>query len=151
MGSSLLEMGLVTELVWELIYLISSTDFSCLAPFHVFLILSLFLPFLLPFSLLFYFCHVGTLSQHRRQYFLYYKSPNKHLLNDHLILFKGVIRWSLFFECFIHYFLCAWSCSTLCNPLDCSPPGFSVHRIFQARILGWIAISSSRGSSCPRD
>ena len=33
----------------------------------------------------------------------------------------------------------------------CSPLGFSVHRIFQARILGWVAISSSRGSSWPRD
>ena len=36
---------------------------------------------------------------------------------------------------------------TLCNPLDCSPPGSSVHRIFQARILEWVANSSSRGSS----
>ena len=40
---------------------------------------------------------------------------------------------------------------TLCNPVDCSPPGFSVHGILQARILEWIAISSSRGSSWPRD
>ena len=39
------------------------------------------------------------------------------------------------------------SCLTLCDPMDCSPPGFSVHGISQARILGWIAISSSRGSS----
>ena len=43
------------------------------------------------------------------------------------------------------------SCPTLWNPLDCSPPGSSVHGIFQARILEWIAISSSRGSSRPRD
>ena len=35
---------------------------------------------------------------------------------------------------------------TLCNPVDCSPPGFSVHGILQARILEWAAISSSRGS-----
>ena len=40
---------------------------------------------------------------------------------------------------------------TLCNPMDCSPPGSSVHGIFQARILEWIAISFSRGSSQPRD
>ena len=40
---------------------------------------------------------------------------------------------------------------TLCDPLDCSPPGSSVHGIFQARILEWVAISSSRGSSWPRD
>ena len=40
---------------------------------------------------------------------------------------------------------------TLCNPVDSSPPGSSVHGIFQARILEWVAISSSRGSSRPRD
>jgi len=40
---------------------------------------------------------------------------------------------------------------TLCDPMDCSPPGSSVHGILQARILEWVAISSSRGSSQPRD
>ena len=40
---------------------------------------------------------------------------------------------------------------TLCNPMDCSPPGSSVHRIFQARVLVWVAMPSSRGSSRPRD
>ena len=39
----------------------------------------------------------------------------------------------------------AQSCPTLCNPKDCSPPGSPVHRILQARTLGWVAISSSRG------
>ena len=39
----------------------------------------------------------------------------------------------------------------LCDRMDCSPPSSSVHGIFQARILEWVAISSSRGSSCPRD
>ena len=43
------------------------------------------------------------------------------------------------------------SCLTLCSPVDCSPPGSSVCEILQARILGWVAISSSRGSSRPRD
>ena len=43
------------------------------------------------------------------------------------------------------------SCPTLCNPMDCSPPGFFVHGILQARILEWVAISFSRGSSWPRD
>ena len=47
--------------------------------------------------------------------------------------------------------LIAQSCLTLCNPMDCSPPGFSVHRILQARILEWVAISFSRGSSQPRN
>ena len=40
---------------------------------------------------------------------------------------------------------------TLCGPVDCSPPGSSVHGISQARILEWVAISCSRGSSQPRD
>ena len=43
------------------------------------------------------------------------------------------------------------SCPTLCDPLDCSWPGFSDHGIFQARILEWVAISSSKASSQPRD
>ena len=43
------------------------------------------------------------------------------------------------------------SCPTLCNPMDCSPPGSSIHGIFQTRILEWVAISFSRGSSQPRD
>ena len=53
--------------------------------------------------------------------------------------------------------LVAQSCLTLCDPVDCSPPGSSVHGIFQASILEWIASSpsppgiSSRGSSLPRD
>ena len=47
--------------------------------------------------------------------------------------------------------LVAQSCGTLCDPVDCSPPGFSVHRILQARILEWVAILFSRGSSRPTD
>ena len=48
---------------------------------------------------------------------------------------------------------CAWSLRPvqLCNPTDCSPPGSSVHRTSQARILERFTISSSRGSSWPRD
>ena len=50
---------------------------------------------------------------------------------------------------------CEWevaqSCRTLCDPMDYSLPGSSVHGIFQARVLEWVAISCSRGSSWPRD
>ena len=42
-------------------------------------------------------------------------------------------------------------CPTLCNPMDCSLSGSSDHGIFQARVLEWIAISFSRGSSQPRN
>ena len=43
------------------------------------------------------------------------------------------------------------SCPTLCNPMDCSPPGSSVHEISQTRILEWVAIPFSTGSTQPRD
>ena len=43
------------------------------------------------------------------------------------------------------------SCLTLHDPMDCSRPGSSVHGILQARIMEWVVISSSRGSSRPRD
>ena len=46
--------------------------------------------------------------------------------------------------------LVAQSCPTFCDPMDCSPPGSSVHRVLQARILKWVDISSSR-SSWPRN
>ena len=39
------------------------------------------------------------------------------------------------------------SCPTLCDPMNCSLPGSSTHRIFQARVLEWVAISLSKGSS----
>ena len=47
--------------------------------------------------------------------------------------------------------LVAQSCRTLWDPMDCSPPGIPVHGILQARMLEWVAISFSRGSSSPRD
>ena len=42
------------------------------------------------------------------------------------------------------------SCPTLCNPMSCSPPASSLHGILQARILEWVAIPFSKGSSQPR-
>ena len=51
------------------------------------------------------------------------------------------------------YVLCSVTqlCPTLCDSLDCSPPASSVHGTFQAGILKWVAIFSSKGSSQPRD
>ena len=46
---------------------------------------------------------------------------------------------------------CTQLCPTLCHPVYCSPSGSSVHEISQTRILGWVAISFSRGSFQPRD
>ena len=47
---------------------------------------------------------------------------------------------------FLYAVLClvAQSCTTLCNPMDCSPPGSSIHGILQARILEWVAMPCSR-------
>ena len=50
--------------------------------------------------------------------------------------------------------MCAKSlqlCPTLCNPVDCSPPGSYVHEILQARILEWVVMPSSKGSYQPSD
>ena len=54
---------------------------------------------------------------------------------------KGVVKWSEVTQ----------SCPTLCDPMDCSLPGSSIHGIFQVRVLKWVSISFSRGSSRPRD
>ena len=45
--------------------------------------------------------------------------------------------------------LVTWSCPTLCDPMDCSPPGSSIHGLLQARRLGWVATPFSMGSSNP--
>ena len=47
--------------------------------------------------------------------------------------------------------MCSQSCVTLCDPMDCSPPGSSVPETLQAQIPEWVVISSSRGSAQPRD
>ena len=55
-------------------------------------------------------------------------------------------QWELYW-----WHVCAQSCLTLCNVIDCTPPGSSVHGILQARIMEWVAIPFSRVSSQPRD
>ena len=57
------------------------------------------------------------------------------------IMLSGLINWSEV----------AQSCLTLCDLMDCSLPGSSLHRILQARVLEGVAISFFRGSSWPRD
>ena len=61
--------------------------------------------------------------------------------------FDNVFKWhSCVCKCSV-----TQSCPILCDPMDCSPPGSSVHGIFQARTLEWVAISYSRGYSQLRD
>ena len=79
-------------------------------------------------------------------------------LHFHYLLFSEYLIFTLLtsmLQYFIMLYVCVcWvvqSCLTLCDPLDCSPPGSSVQGIFQARILEWVAISSSRGSFWSRN
>ena len=58
-------------------------------------------------------------------------------------------HWTEGFASSLLLLCCAQSCLIPCDPKDGSPPGSSVHGIFQARILEWVAISFSRGSSWP--
>ena len=68
-------------------------------------------------------------------------SEISHSQKDKYCKIPFILKWKLATQ---------W-CPTVCNPKDCSPPGSSVHGIFQARILEWVAISYSRGSSWPRN
>ena len=52
---------------------------------------------------------------------------------------------------YVCLYVLAQLCSKFCDPMDCSPPGSSVHGIFQARLLEQVAISYSRGSSWTRE
>ena len=68
----------------------------------------------------------------------------------------GEYYFCAFYSCWAHVFCvcCAkslQSCLTLCDPMDCSSPGSSVHGILQARILEWVAMPPSRGPSRSSD
>ena len=93
--------------------------------------------------------------------YLSLKKKERKKENPNICCFSTPICWVLFCCCcFLQYtnliypgdcigfvLICVW----LYNPMDCSLPGSSVHGIFQARILEWVVISFSRGSSQPRD
>ena len=76
-----------------------------------------------------------------------------HIVAVPFAAFDGCDKKLLDVKIFIAYaiMLAAQLCLTLCNPTDVSPPGSSVHGIFQARILEGVAISYFRGFSLPRD
>ena len=72
------------------------------------------------------------------------------------MFFEAAAHWRLWISvgALFFFFFCAQllqSCPNVCNPVDCSLPGSSVHWIFQARILEGVAISFFRGSSQVRD
>ena len=71
---------------------------------------------------------------------------NKPHTQCHMIQMEGQVRMKESYIC-VHVCWVSYLCPTLCNPIDCSPPGSSVHGMIQARILEWVAKLSSRGSS----
>ena len=64
---------------------------------------------------------------------------------------EWIKMWYTYTMEYLLLFLVSKFCLTLCNPMDCSPPGSSAYGISQARIQQWVAISFSRRSSQPRD
>jgi len=75
-----------------------------------------------------------------------------------ILLIEIFLNWATLFNVLVTYLVLIsmhakslLSCPALCNRRDYSPPGSSVHGILQARILEWVAMPSSRGSSWPRD
>ena len=83
---------------------------------------------------------IYALYNKRRYIFSFWHLPYYVITLIHTYM-NNIQKWSHFCE----------SCWTLCDPMDCNLSGFSDHGIFQARILEWVAISLSRGSSQPRD
>ena len=79
----------------------------------------------------------------------------KHLFYWHIVDLQRCVNFCCtekrFTNTYIRCYCCAQSSLTLCNPMDCSLPGSSVHGISQAGILEWVPICSSRASSQPRD
>ena len=97
-------------------------------------------------------CKYTSLENNFIAFYLLYsqsQSPSDFLLRLQtyicsLTFFSPVLTLNIFSNSYCEV---AQSCPTLCNPMDCSLPGSSVHGIFQTRILEWVAISFSRGSS----
>ena len=74
------------------------------------------------------------------------KARKPHLGSFHLSVTHSFLQTLQASKCAV-LCLVTQSCLTLCDPMDCSLPGSSVHAIFQARILEWVAMPSSRGSN----
>ena len=79
-----------------------------------------------------------------------FRNPGRHISKAHITSTQTQCL-SLFRQHSVCVYVCVLSRLGLCDPMDCSPPGFSVYEIFQARILEWVDISFSWGSSWPKD
>ena len=89
----------------------------------------------------------------RKSRFFFFSCWFFQCLLDFVLKFQVLpaLNWGWWISWCVRICLVAQSYVTLCYPLDCSPIGSSVHGILQARILEWVAISSFRGSSQPKD
>ena len=99
----------------------------------------------------YYFSHTLIHPYGPGKNFIFCKYPNDKDTSNcmlKILLMQPFLRKWCVCVCVCMY---AQSCWTLRNPMDCSPQSSSVHGILQARILEWVAISFSRGSSRPRD
>ena len=76
------------------------------------------------------------LSALQAQKFMFGGPESPMVVTSLLLTWQEILHFSVY--------VYVQACSTLCNPMDCSPPGSSVQGIFQARILEWVAISYSR-------
>ena len=103
---------------------------------------------------------LGIWSQRKYYIFKVDLFPNFLWANQYNILYIVLLIYTIFFVSQYPYKVvnnaCMHahsfqSCLTFCDPIDCSPPGSSVHGILQARTLEWVARTCSRGSSQPRD
>ena len=79
--------------------------------------------------------------------------PNPQFPCTNCIFYKTFSQRSPLWLRDLNYITCSVTelCLTLCDPMDYSLPGSSIHGILQARILEWVAMPSSTGSSCPRN
>ena len=95
--------------------------------------------------------HQAVYDMLKKYSFPFFKEPTT-LFSLSKSLISVLLQLVIHCQCFNSLkVLITQMCPTLCDPMDCSPPGSSVHGTFQARILEWIAISFSRGSSQPKD
>ena len=93
---------------------------------------------------------MGSLSLLQQTYLT--QESNQGVLLCRQILYQLSYQGSRYLtEVFLHLYLVAQLFLTLCDPMYCSLPDSSVREILQARILEWVGIPSSRGSSKPRD
>ena len=101
----------------------------------------------------FHIYHFQILTKGARLSYIACKLPSSDPILP-IWLYYNLIPYSLFILLLLSCVCCVLSCLsclTLCDPLDHSPPRSSVHGILQARILKWVVMSSSRGTSRPRD